>query len=68
MSEEAKCIRCGRIKSVTLVPGSTEAYCSHCDIRFDTVDNGTTGYGDPARMAARNLDYEDRQRNRGRRR
>ena len=55
-----KCIQCGRIKAVDMVPNSTEAYCNHCNIQFDTEDDGTTGYGDPARMAARNIDYQER--------
>ena len=61
---EPKCIQCGRIKAVTMVPGSTEAYCSHCRIRFDTHDDGDIGRGSPERNAMNKEEYEIRQKHR----
>lgn len=55
-SKPIKCIQCGRIKAVRKLADGT-CWCDHCNIRFDPVDDGTTGYGRPDNNAARNEEY-----------
>jgi ribosomal protein L37AE/L43A len=49
----AKCPRCGH-KSTTPYAGNQHTwYCHGCGMAFETVEDGTTPYGDPSRIAAR---------------
>ncbi|MFA5056545.1 MAG: hypothetical protein WC485_00395 [Opitutaceae bacterium] len=52
MNDVPKCPWCGHAKHVRMV-GHRHYYCGGCRREFDGVDDGITGYGDPARHAER---------------
>lgn len=58
-----KCIKCGRIKAVK-PQGDKAFWCKHCNITFDTEDDGNVGRLRPEQNAMRNEEHKLRMQGR----
>lgn len=53
-----RCPRCGKKTATPSAENNHAFYCHHCKQVFEAIDDGTIGYGDPARIVER----DERQR------
>ena len=59
----AQCPKCGH--NTNTPHGHRDYFCFGCKMAFASEDDGTIGYGNPERFAARKEEYMARQQRRG---